>query len=221
MPKKSFIVIALDGGAATGKSSTSKILAKHLNLLHVDTGAHYRTISFILLKNNIYPSDVESVVNKLTVFKIESKIEDRDAQMTINGLLPSHNDLRSPLVNRHVSPFSAIPELRHFLLDYQRSQIGFAAKHGFNGLVMDGRDIGSVVLPEADFKFFLDADPHTRHARRALQGHEDSVADRDHFDSSRATAPLVCAPGAIRIDTSHSSLNEVAAHILDIILKKY
>src|SRR4029079_4471357 len=104
MPKKSFIVIALDGGAATGKSSTSKILAKHLNLLHVDTGAHYRTISFILLKNNIYPSDVESVVNKLTIFKIDSKIEDKKAQKTINGLLPSHKDLRSPLVNRHVSP---------------------------------------------------------------------------------------------------------------------
>lgn len=220
MPKNKFIVIALDGGAASGKSSTSKILAKQLNLLHIDTGAHYRTISFMLLKIGVYPSDNELVVNMLKSFKIGSKIEGRDAQMTINDELPSHDDLRSPLVNQHVSLFSAIAELRHFLLEYQRSQAEFAVKNAFDGLIMDGRDIGSVVLPDAHFKFFLDADPHTRHSRRILQGHEDSIAARDHLDASRATAPMVCAPDAIRIDTSHLTLQEVAGHILGIILRK-
>lgn len=220
MGKKNFIVIALDGGAASGKSSTSKILAKHLNLLHVDTGAHYRAISYMLLKESIYPIEHESVISKIKNFKIGSKIEDKDAQMTVNNQLPCHDDLRSPLVNQYVSSFSAIPELRYFLLSYQRSQVEFAQENGFDGLIMDGRDIGSVVLPEADFKFFLEADPHTRHSRRALQGHEDSIAVRDHLDSSRSVSPMLCAPGAIRIDTSHFSLDEVVGQILDIILKK-
>lgn len=217
--KHNFIVIALDGGAASGKSSTAKILAEMLHLLHVDTGAHYRMISYILLRENISSFDNELIVSKLKELKIGSKIENRDAYMTINNELIGHSELRSPLVNQHVSRFSAVPELRHFLLDYQRSLVQFAAENGFEGLVMDGRDIGSVVLPDADFRFFLEADPQTRHTRRLLQGHEDSVVDRDHFDSSRSTAPLICAPGAIRIDTSHSTLQEVARQILDTILK--
>ncbi len=212
------MVIALDGGAASGKSSTAKILAKQLNLLHVDTGAHYRTIAFILLKNDIYPSNHELIVNKLKNFKIGSMIEGRDILMTINGVLLGQDDLRSPLVNQNVSSFSAVPEVRHFLLEYQRSQVEFAAKNGFDGLVMDGRDIGSIVLPKANFKFFLEADPATRYSRRALQGHQDAIVARDQLDSSRTTAPMVCASDAVRIDTSHLTLEEVANHILAIIL---
>lgn len=218
MVKKKFITIALDGGAASGKSSTAKILAKQLNLLHVDTGAHYRTIAFMLLKNNVYPSNHILVIDTLKNFRINDKIEDRDVQMTINGVLPDQNDLRSPSVNQYVSSFSAIPELRQFLLQYQQSQVELAAKNGFDGLIMDGRDIGSVVLPDANFKFFLEADPDTRHSRRVLQGHQDSIVARDQLDSSRATAPMVCASDAVRIDTSHFTLEEVANHILSIIL---
>lgn len=220
MVQKKFIVIALDGGAASGKSSTSKILSQRLNLLHVDTGIHYRTLSFMLLGKGFFPSEHEKVIEQLEGFRIETKVEGRDALMVVNDQLLGYEELRSPLVNQYVSHFSAIPELRKFLLEYQRSQIKFAEEKGFDGLIMDGRDIGSVVLPNADFRFFLEADAHTRHSRRLLQGHEDFISDRDKLDAARMTAPLVCPPGAIRIDTSHITLEEVAEYILNIIDNK-
>lgn len=221
MKEKKFIIIALDGGAASGKSSTARLLAEKLNLLYVDTGAHYRMITFALLRENIYPANSELIKHKLNQWQLGSRIRGREAQMTINGEVIPYNDLRSPSINQHVSVFSAILEIRHFLLEYQRSQIQFAAKNSFEGLIMEGRDIGSVILPEADFKFFLEADSDTRYSRRLLQGQEDFVSNRDRLDASRSTAPMVCVSGAIRIDSSHRTLDEVVNYILDVVSKKH
>lgn len=214
---RAFQVIAIDGGAASGKSSTSKILAERLNLLHVDTGAHYRAIAYLLLSDGIYPDNHDVIVNKLHHYRVGIDLMRRSAQMTVNGEIPKEALLRSPLVNQFVSQFAAIPEIRQFLLEYQRSHKDFGYRHAFNGLIMEGRDIGSVVLPDADFRFFLEADRQTRSHRRALQGQEDIIHVRDELDLARKTAPMLCPPGAIRMDTSNQSLEEVVELILKII----
>lgn len=214
---KKFLVIAIDGGAASGKSSTSKILAERLNLLHVDTGAHYRAITYTLLCDEIKPENHTAILNKLSHCKLATYLTGRSAQMTIDGKIPDDSHLRSPLVNQFVSQFAAIPEVREFLLQYQRSQKDFAVHQHFVGLIMEGRDIGSVVLPDANFRFFLEADPQTRINRRALQGQEDSIHTRDNVDLTRKTAPMICPPGAIRIDSSHLTLEEVVEQIFKIV----
>jgi cytidylate kinase len=116
-------------------------------------------------------------------------------------------------VNENVSHFSAIPEVRAALLDYQRGQADVAQRHGFRGLVMEGRDIGSVIFPQAEFRFFLHADPEERARRRASEGGQDSIRERDRIDSSRKTAPLACPPGAVSIDSTHLTLPQVVAAI--------
>lgn len=217
MHNRNFTVIAIDGGAASGKSSTSKILAERLNLLYVDTGAHYRTIAYMLLADNIYPENHDSIINKLLESKISTNLIGRYAQITINGKTMDDALLRSALVNQYVSQFAALPQIREFLLHYQRSLIDFAMEHHFNGLIMEGRDIGSIVLPDAHFRFFLEADPSKRIERRKLQGQEDSINTRDKLDLTRKASPMVCPPNAIRIDSSTLSLEDVVNSILKII----
>lgn len=217
MPNRNFTVIAIDGGAASGKSSTSKILAERLNLLYVDTGAHYRTIAYIFLSENIYPENITSIIKKLLDATINTLLSGRFAQMTINGKIIDDPSLRSALVNQYVSQFAALPQIREFLLKYQRSLKHFAYEHHFNGLIMEGRDIGSIVLPDAHFRFFLEADSTTRIERRKLQGQEDSINVRDQLDLARKTAPMICPINAIRINSSNLSLEEVVNSILKII----
>lgn len=219
MTIKKFIVIAIDGGAASGKSSTSKKLAERLNLLYVDTGSHYRSIAHMLLSEEIYPEDHAKILNKLHDCKLNTQVYGRIAQMTINDEVPSDDDLRSSLVNRYVSHFAAVPELRECLLEYERSQRDLAIEYGFSGLVMEGRDIGSIVLPNADFRFFLEADPEMRKNRRTLQGQDDSIQARDQIDLARKNAPMICPIGATRVDTSSLTLEEVVDAILSIITK--
>lgn len=137
--------------------------------------------------------------------------------MEIGGYLVDAAAVRSPEVNAHVSHFSAIPEVRTALLAYQRGQAEVARAHGFRGLVMEGRDIGSVIFPEADFRFFLHADPVERVRRRAQEGQKDSVAERDRIDSQRKTAPLACPPGATAIDSTHLTLEQVVARMAEAI----
>jgi cytidylate kinase len=128
--------------------------------------------------------------------------------MEIDGRIGGE-EIRSGEVNENVSHFAAIPELRTALLAYQRGQADVARAHRFRGLVMEGRDIGSVIFPDADFRFFLHAHPEERARRRASEGQQDSIALRDKIDSSRKTAPLACPPGAISIDTTFLTLPEV------------
>lgn len=215
MPRISnFKIIAIDGGAATGKSSTSRKVAEILNLMHVDTGAHYRTLTCALLGVNAVPSDPEAVASILKAFKAGTSIQQRNACLSINGRTFEDVEIRSPEVNRAVSKFAAIQAVRDFLFDYQRSQVKIAQEQGtFNGLIMEGRDIGSVILPDADFRFFLFADEDTRKARRLGDGQVDSIAERDKRDSERRNAPLTCPDGAVQINTGRLDLEAVVSLI--------
>ncbi|MBC2595115.1 (d)CMP kinase [Ruficoccus amylovorans] len=202
-------VIAVDGGAASGKSSTSRRLAARFNLMHVDTGSHYRAVTFALVQAGVSPGDAAAIQSHLKGLKLGEQIDGQSARICIDGQVPREEDIRSEAVNAAVSPFAAVPEVRQFLYQYQRSQAAVAARAGFNGLIMEGRDIGSVIFPDAPLRFFLEADEATRAARRAREGQTDSIAERDRIDSSRKTAPLRCPEGAQRVDTSHLTLDEV------------
>lgn len=203
-----FLVIAIDGGAASGKSSTSRALSARFNLMHVDTGSYYRAITFKLLEARVDPEDEPAVRDALARLPLGTRVEGRSAKMDIAGWTPG-DEIRSGPVNESVSRFAAVPAVRAFLLDYQRSQAAVAREHRFAGLVMEGRDIGSVIFPDADFRFFLEASPEARAERRAAEGHDDQIHVRDTLDRTRKTAPLVCPPGAIAIDSTHLTLEQV------------
>lgn len=214
---KEFIIIAMDGGAAVGKSSTSKGLAEKLDLMHVDTGAHYRTLTYALLAAGADPEQPTTIPEKLASLQLDTQLVGRSAKLSINGQVPADANIRSAEVNAAVSKFAAIEQLRTFLFDYQRSQADVARANDYTGLIMEGRDIGSVIFPNADYRFFLHADEATRSARRAKEGQTDSIAARDKMDTSRKTAPLVCPEGATKIDTAPHTLEEVITIISDLI----
>lgn len=219
MASTPFIIIAIDGGAASGKSSTSRLLAERFNLLHVDTGSFYRHITADLLRRGVPSTDLPALQAALAGLKFSTRLNGRSAQMLIDGQ-PAGDEIRDQQVNTHVSHYAAIPEVRQTLLGYQRGQVEVARTHGFRGLVMEGRDIGSVIFPAADFRFFLHADPVERAKRRAAEGRQDSIAERDRLDTSRKTSPLTCPAGAIDIDSTHFTLEQVVARMAAIIGEK-
>ena len=213
------IIVAIDGGAASGKSSSSKILAERFNLLHVDTGSFYRQITSELLKQEIALTEQAGLEAALAGLDLSTQLDGRSAQMLINGQA-ADDEIRSQTVNENVSHYAAIPAVRQTLLSYQRGQIDESQKHDFRGLIMEGRDIGSVIFPKADFRFFLHADPAERAKRRAAEGQTDSIVERDRIDSSRKVSPLTCPDGAIDIDSTHLTLNEVVTKMSDYIATK-
>lgn len=218
MSGKKFLVIAVDGGAASGKSSTSRGLAAKHNLMHVDTGAHYRTVALSLLRRGIKDADAFfAAENPLENLDLGTEVREREAAMSIGGTVPADAEIRNDAVNAVVSQFAAIPEVRKFLFDYQRLQKEVARERGFDGLIMDGRDIGSVIFPDADLRIFLTADPDARARRRAAEGIADSIAERDKLDSSRKAAPLACPEGAIKIDSTDLTLEQVVGKISGMI----
>jgi cytidylate kinase len=204
-----FIIVAIDGGAASGKSSSSRTLSERFNLLHVDTGSFYRAITAEFLRCQVAATDLPAVKAVIAGLRLGTRLHGRSAQMEIGGRVVPDAEIRRREVNDHVSLFAAIPEVRTALLAYQRGQAEVARARGFRGLVMEGRDIGSVIFPDATFRFFLHADPQERVRRRAREGGDDAIAERDRLDSSRKTAPLACPPGALSIDTTHLTLAEV------------
>ncbi len=214
---KEFLIIAIDGGAATGKSSTSRGLAERLNLMHVDTGSHYRTLTHALLSTGATPDSEDDIAAQLEKLSLSTQVDGRSARLGINAVVPADADLRSAEVNAHVSRFAAVERVRQKLFDYQRSLAEIARAHNYAGLIMEGRDIGSIIFPDADFRFFLFADEATRAARRAKEGQTDSIAARDKMDASRKTAPLVCPEGATQINTAPYTLEEVIGKIATII----
>jgi cytidylate kinase len=214
---KKFYVIAIDGGAASGKSSTAKAVASRLHLLHVDTGSHYRAITRFLLAVGVTGTSDAALSARLDRLRLSTAVEGRLAVLLIDGRPCSAEDLRSPEVNAHVSQFAGVPAVREALFNYQRSLVGVAREHGFDGIIMEGRDIGSVILPDAPFRFFLFADSQTRSARRAAEGQSDSISTRDALDSGRKTAPLLCPPGAIRVDTGKLALEAVVDFICQVL----
>ncbi len=214
--EKHFIIVTIDGGAAAGKSSTARALSERHHLLYVDTGSFYRAVTLYLLKRGLTPEDTEGIAEALRDPAIATRLRGREARIALDGEVPDA-ELRSREVNEQVSRFASLGMVREFLLDYQRGHAGFARENGFDGLVMEGRDIGSVIFPDADFRFFLEADPEARNQRRVHQGEQDSIAERDRLDTQRKTAPLVCPEGATRINTTQLSLNEVISRVSEII----
>ena len=203
-----FKVIAIDGGAGTGKSTLSNLLSNRNNFLYVETGSHYRAFTYMLLKKNLTPDDVEDYICEKNVV-IESKINKNKAKIQIDGMKFESEDLRSTNVNQYVSHFAAIPTLRKLLFDYQRSHVNQAQTLGYLGVILEGRDIGTKILPDADLKIFLHADAETRINRRLKDGESDSIEYRDELDSQRESAPLACADDALKINTAEHSVEEV------------
>lgn len=215
-----FKTVAIDGGAAVGKSSVSKECAKTLNYMHVDTGAHYRTLAYILLNGKTTPEAGEDAVFKaLKDIEISTITVGNSARMSVGGKEIEDALIRTDIVNQNVSLFAAMPCVREFLKGYQRSMADVAKEKNFAGLVMEGRDIGSVIFPNATIKIFLDADEETRRKRRASEGISDAISKRDEIDKNRKTAPLVRPEGSVLIDTSHMTKDEVIAKTLALIVE--
>lgn len=202
-------IITIDGGAASGKSSTAKMLSKRFEFLCVESGAHYRSLVSLFLKESINCSDVKGVEAFLEKILLDTVIEGNEALLSIDGQVIPHQELHRLAVNTHVASFASLPPVRQRLLHYQRQLPEVAHKNGFPGLVMEGRDIGSVIFPDTPYKFFLEADFQARIKRRVDEGLEDSVSTRDQLDRKRKIAPLVCPQGAIKIDNTHLDLNAV------------
>lgn len=211
-----FLIVAIDGGAASGKSSSARALSERFHFLHADTGSYFRALTAAMLRRGVSAADHSAVRKALDELQLGTQVQGRSARIEIAGRC-SGDEIRSPEVNAAVSHFAAIPELRARLVDYERGLAEVARRHGFAGLVMDGRDIGTVIFPRADHRFFLHADPAERARRRAQEGQSDAVAERDRLDSSRTTAPLICPPGAFSIDTTRRSLPEVVALMVSAI----
>ena len=155
MSESSFIIVAIDGGAASGKSSTSRALSERFHLLHVDTGSFYRAVTAELIRLGLRAGDLPAVRAAVRGLKFGTRLHGRSAQMEIAGRVIDSEEIRSPGVNAEVAHFAASPEVRAALLDYQRGQTQTGRTHGFRGLVMEGRDIGSKIFPDADFRVIL------------------------------------------------------------------
>ena len=211
--KRSFYLIAIDGGAGTGKSTTASILSERLNFLHVDTGSHYRSITRHLLNLGVGPEEAEKYIN-LNKLILSSEIEERKSKLSLDGKSFGKEQLRSKEVNDMVSKFACLPALRNTLFNYQRGQVDLAQSHNFMGLVMEGRDIGTVIFPDADLKVFLHADPSVCENRRKRDGESDEIASRDRQDKQRQVAPLKESSGSLRIDTSALGVEEVCETIV-------
>jgi cytidylate kinase len=209
-------VIAVDGTSGSGKSSTSRGVAERLGLRYLDTGAMFRAMTWWLLREGIDVRDTDAVAAAAGRPRIESGTDPLAPTITVDGADVSV-EIRGQDVTAAVSPVSAVPEVRARLLDLQREVIGEG------GIVVEGRDIGSVVWPQAEVKVYLSADPDARAQRRtAEQGGTDvartqeSLLERDRIDSGRATAPLTMADGAVHIDTTRLTLAEVIEGIVEL-----
>ena len=211
---KMFSVLAVDGGAGTGKSTLSNLISTRNNFLYVETGSHYRALTFLLLKKNLKPNSVEEYL-RFNSLAIQSNINKNKAEIEIDGNKFSPQELRSSQVNENVSHYAAIPLLRKSLFDYQRSQVDHARSLGLAGVILEGRDIGTKILPDADLKVFLHADAETRIKRRKDDGEADAIRARDKMDSNRKSAPLACASDALKIDTGEYSPEEVYSKVIE------
>ena len=214
------IHIAIDGPGGAGKSTVSRAVAARLGIIYVDTGALYRTIGLYVKHAGIRPDDRDAVTSCLSDIKIELGYEDGKQKVYLNG--EDHGDaIRTPEMSMYASAVSAIPEVRAFLLDTQRN---IASK---NSVIMDGRDIGTVILPNAEVKIFLTASEECRAQRRYAEllakgqnvRYEDVLAEmnqRDKQDSSREVAPTAAAEDAILLDNTDMTFEQTVDAIVDL-----
>lgn len=219
-------VIAIDGFSSTGKSSISKIIAKKLGLIHMDTGALYRGITFYAIQNCLNPDktiDISKLLSSLAEMKLEFQNIDGELQLFLNGK-NIDKEIRFPQVSDYVSQVAKEADVRNFLLKTQRD----IANKG--GIIMDGRDIGTVVLPDADYKFFMTASQDERARRRFLEIQaagektdietvKQNLISRDKIDSERELSPLKQADDAVLIDNTNINKEETIALILSFIKK--
>jgi len=216
MGKNDFIIISLDGGAGTGKSTTAHSLPSALNLLHVDTGSHYRSMTRAFLNLGLKSDQVNQYLNKNNL-NLGTVVDERRSYLLIDEKRFDQTELRTSEINDNVSDFSSIEAVRNLLFDYQRSQVEIARSNHFKGIIMEGRDIGTVILPDAHLKIYLEADSLIRANRRKADGENDQITNRDEKDSSRKIAPLIPANGCIRIDTGLLGIEEVTETLLEVI----
>ena len=218
------MIVAIDGPAASGKSTSAKLLAKELGFLYLDTGAMYRCVSWAVIKDEIDLSNDRQLLNFLKKFKIDLKNTGNRSSFYVNN--KDVTDLiRKSNISQKVSEVSAIPDIRDFMVDIQRNY----AKS--ENCVMEGRDIGTVVFPKAEVKFFIIASDEVRAKRRKLEleslGEKKSLSElideirrRDDFDSNRGHSPLKKAFDAIEIDTTDLSIDEQVKLMLGIVKQK-
>lgn len=202
--------IAIDGPAASGKSTLARRLAQRLGLVMVNSGAMYRAVTWKALEESIDPADSAAVVAMLDRIAIHCGEIGMTSTITIDGVDPG-DALRGEAINANVSAIAAIPEVRKLLVDLQRNYLDHTS------IIMEGRDIGSVVFPDTPFKIYVDADEAVRSARRSHVGEVDSVAKRDAADSERKHAPLVVADGAVVLDTSHHTIESGVDAAIEIL----
>ena len=215
--------IAIDGPSGAGKSSVAKAIAAKLGIVYVDTGALYRTVGYYVRGRGIAREDRAGIVSCLPHIHIEVRYEDGAQHVYLNGE-DLGDRIREPEISMYASAVSAVPEVRAFLLDAQRD---IAAK---NSVIMDGRDIGTVILPNADVKVFLFASDEARAKRRTLEleakgmtvRYEDvlrEMRERDDNDRNREVAPAVAAPDAVLLDNSDMTVEETADAVIALAQK--
>jgi cytidylate kinase len=200
-------VIAIDGPAASGKSSVARELARRLGFAYVNSGAMYRAVTWHVLQHKVDPLDPERVAALIEAADIVCDLRDNQSEIRIDQVDPSTH-LREDDVNNTVSQISAVPQVRQILVEKMRH---YAREHD---LVMEGRDIGSVVFPDTPYKFYIDASPEVRLRRRAAEGQRDEIAARDRADSGRRSSPLVIAEDALVIDSSNLTIDGVVGEII-------
>jgi cytidylate kinase len=201
------IVVAIDGPAASGKSSVAREVSSRLGYSYVDSGAFYRAVTWWILRNKADPFSEREIADLVNRSQLKSGFENGEAFLCIDGA-DATPYLRDDDVNRSVSPVSLVPAVRANLTQHFRDLADQ------EDIVIEGRDIGSVVFPGTPFKFYIDAAQKVRQQRRIAEGQEDEVAARDRVDSSRPNAPLMVARGALVIDTTHLAVNRVADEII-------
>lgn len=223
------IIIAIDGFSSSGKSTMAKQLAKTVGYRYVDSGAMYRAVALFALKNNLFVDstpDVDAIVASLPDIKIDFKLMPDGSQHTLLNGQDVENEIRSLGVSNAVSPVAAIPEVRHAMVALQQT----LGKQ--KGIVMDGRDIGTTVFPDAELKLFVNATAENRAKRRFKElqekGDNDStfeqvlenVVSRDHIDMTRSESPLRRADDAIDIDNSNMTIDEQNSLLLELFNNK-
>jgi CMP/dCMP kinase len=219
------VVVAVDGPAGTGKSSVSRGLARALQARYLDTGAMYRIVTLAVLRAGIDPADLAAVEGIVWTVQLSVGFDPNEDRSYLDGEDVS-SEIRGDAVTQAVSAVSSVPAVRTRLVGLQRT-----LAQGAGSVVVEGRDIGTVVLPDADVKFFLTASPETRARRRNDQNVAAGLPDdyervlvdvrrRDHLDSTRAVSPLRAAPDALVVDTSAMTESEVIAQLLQLVKQR-
>jgi len=207
VPQSTHRVVAIDGPAASGKSSVAQSLARRLGFAYVNSGAIYRALTWHILQNGIDTTEADRVIQAVESARIACHLQNNESRILIDNVDPT-DYLRNDCVNESVSHVSSVARVREIAVQKMRD---CARNHD---VVMEGRDIGSVVFPDTPYKFYVDASPEVRLRRRAAQGERDEIRMRDHADSSRPVSPLVIARDAHVIDTSHLTIEGVVDEII-------